>query len=77
MGISLPNGNVIESRLPSGCSGLFFTAHNTHQLVCNEVRQCRAIMSHDFKSNFSSYTQNAHLITGSSKIISSENLVEI
>ena len=36
--------------------------------------QSRALMSHDFLSNFSLFT--THLITGSSNIISSENLAE-
>ena len=33
-------------------------------------------MSHDFKSNFSPYTQ-AHIITGSPRSIYSENLLKI
>ena len=41
------------------------------------LRQSRAMMSHDLKSNSSLYTQKAHLITGSLRIISYSNLLEI
>ena len=40
---------------------------NKRKRACNEVRQSRAIMNHDLKSNSSRYTQKTHLITGSPK----------
>ena len=40
-------------------------------------RQSRAIMSHDFKSNFSPYTKKDHIIIGSLRTFYYENLLKI
>ena len=45
--------------------------------ACNELRQVRAMMSRDFKSNSSLAAQKTHLITDFPIIISSENLLKI